>query len=81
MYLDLLTFKDNLLHASHSTIFSSSRLACAMRSFTLFPEQTRLVSSAKSEVVKKFETLAISLIYNKNNNGPKMDPCGTPHLI
>jgi hypothetical protein len=21
------------------------------------------------------------LIYNKNSNGPKIEPCGTPHLI
>jgi hypothetical protein len=22
-----------------------------------------------------------SLMYNKKNNGPKIEPCGTPHLI
>ena len=23
----------------------------------------------------------MSLIYNKNNNGPSINPCGTPHFI
>ena len=27
------------------------------------------------------ETFAMSLMYSKNNRGPRMGPCGTPHLI
>jgi len=32
----------------------------------------------------KFKILAVlhkSLMYNKNSNGPKMDPWGTPHFM
>ena len=39
-----------------------------------------LVSSAKSMKSKAFDTLQKSLMYNKNNNGPNIDPWGTPHL-
>ena len=30
---------------------------------------------------KLSDTLAKSLIYKINNNGPSMDPCGTPCVI
>ena len=30
---------------------------------------------------KAFDTSHKSLMYNKNNNGPKIDPWGTPYLM
>ena len=40
----------------------------------------KLVSSANKRILDpKFLTL--SLIYNKNNRGPSIGPCGTPALI
>ena len=41
----------------------------------------RLVSSAKSINLNVLLTLGRSLIYIKNNNGPRIDPCGTPVVI
>jgi hypothetical protein len=43
---------------------------------------SRLVSSAKS--IGKAESIVAwwrSLIYNRNNRGPKTEPCGTPYCI
>ena len=40
-----------------------------------------LVLSAKSMKSKAFHASHESLMYNKNNNGPKIDPCGTPYLM
>ena len=40
-----------------------------------------LVSSANNTEKQNSETLAKSLIYNKNSMGPNIEPCGTPQLI
>ena len=40
-----------------------------------------LVSSAKSTNFSSFETLQISLIYRRNNWGPRIEPWGTPQEI
>ena len=40
-----------------------------------------LVSSAKCRVVQNFMVEWRSLIYIKNNKGPKTEPCGTPYCI
>ena len=39
------------------------------------------MSSAKRTKFNNDELLGRSLTYIKNNKGPSMDPCGTPHLI
>jgi hypothetical protein len=39
------------------------------------------VSSANIDASVCSRQLGRSFIYNENNNGPKFDPCGTPHLI
>ena len=41
----------------------------------------RFVSSANSRGVVVLRHSGKSLMYNKNNNGPKIETCGTPHLI
>ena len=40
----------------------------------------RLVSSANKQILGPI-FLTISLIYNKNNRGPSIEPCGTPALM
>ena len=40
-----------------------------------------LVSSANKWNIKLLEAFGKSLIYNKNNRGPKTDPWGTPQVI
>ena len=39
-----------------------------------------LVSSANKMWNKTFETLAKTFMYNIKSKGPKMLPCGTPHV-
>ena len=41
-----------------------------------YEEKIVSVSSAKSMKSKAFDTLHKSLMYYKNNNGPKIDPWG-----
>ena len=41
-------------------------------------QNERQVSSASKQTVK-FVDLAKSFVYNKNNKGPRTEPCGTPH--
>ena len=38
-------------------------------------------SSAYIDGATYFRDLGISLIYSKNNKGPKIKPCGIPHEI
>ena len=40
-----------------------------------------LVSSAKSMNLRVLDVFIISLIYTRNNKGPRIDPWGTPHTI
>ena len=42
---------------------------------------SRLVSSAKCLVVEKLMDLCRSLMYTRNNKGPRIEPCGTPCSI
>ena len=39
------------------------------------------MSSAYRDGVEYFKESGISFMYNRNNKGPKIDPCGTPHFI
>ena len=38
----------------------------------------QLVSSANKIDVRRVDTLHKSLIYSKNSDGPRIEPCGTP---
>ena len=58
----------------------NSLLTISISWFWSLWEKNMLVSSAKSMKSKAFNTLDKSLMYNKNNYGPKIDPWGTPHL-
>ena len=74
------TLSESLLQSSQSTILSNSPFIILIRWLALRPLKKTLVSSANNMGYKIVDTLAISLIYNKNNNGPRIEPCGTPHV-
>jgi hypothetical protein len=38
------------------------------------------VSSAKVAIVELFTVLERWFSYNRNNNGPRIEPCGTPDV-
>ena len=42
------------------------------------PSTKQLVSSANKIDVRRVDTLHKSLIYSKNSDGPRIEPCGTP---
>ena len=45
------------------------------------PSIKQLVSSANKIDVRRVDTLHKSLTYSKNSVGPRIEPCGTPHVI
>ena len=47
----------------------------------LLCSKKKLVSSANIIRTSTFEELERSFTYNKNSNGPSIEPCGTPDLI
>ena len=49
--------------------------------FMLLCSKKKLVSSANIIGTSTFEELGRSFTYNKNSNGPSIEPFGTPHLI
>ena len=51
------------------------------RAFSSANEVDRVLSSANSINCDKDDELGRSFINNRNNNGPRKDPCGTPWLI
>ena len=74
-------FNDNLFAASQITILFNSSFTLCVSSFKFFPDTSELVSSANNIENMIEDTLAISLMYKRNNRGPRTDPCGTPQEI
>ena len=77
----LSTFNVDLLTFSHSAIPASSELIFCSIYFMLFPFRNKLESSANNIGMVFLQTLARSFMHIKNNRGPNIDPCRTPHLI
>ena len=70
----------SLLFTNHSQMFVKSSFNCFSISITSFPWKTSQESSAYKN---RFEVTAcgMSFMYMRNSNGPRMDPCSTPHVI
>ena len=75
----LLVFNDNLFSFNHSSILTSLELTFLFNSFGQEFVSVRTVSSANNFVLK-LDTRGMSLMYNKNSNGPRVEPCGTPQV-
>ena len=74
-------FRERLLALTHAYMLGISLLISETISFRVYPVAKRFVSSAKRIGMKYSETWGKSLIYNKKNKGPRIDPWGTPHSI
>ena len=74
MYFVLLGFNVNLLTLNQVFMFTSSSFIVLQRGCKFVSERNKLVSSAKRIYFKREEALHKSLIYRRNNVGPKMDP-------
>ena len=46
-----------------------------------FDLQNNVVSSANNTEKRTRDTEAISFMYIRNNKGPRIEPCGTLHVI
>ena len=69
-----------MLTFNHVSTFSNSELTLLIRAIKFSSDRSSAVSSAKSRV-SKFDAFGRSLTCVENNNGPKVEPCGTPHAI
>ena len=75
------TFSDSLLVLNQLTIFVMFVCIIFTSSSGFLPDTNMLESSAKRSENKTLDTLARSLMYNKNKRGQSMEPCVTPHDI
>ena len=69
-----------LLIRKYSHTLWSSSFTFKIRVLRLSWVSTSVVSSANSRD-KNFEERGKSLMYNRNNSGPSIEPCGTPNEI
>ena len=76
-----LTLSDNLFTLNHWVNLFNSLFYCTNQSNMIFIWIKILMSSAKIMKCNKSDTLNISLMYNINNEGPRIDPCGTPQRM
>jgi hypothetical protein len=83
----LATFRLSFLAINHFLRFSKSEFTAVSRSVIKSPEAVRFVSSAKNRgfVLFRYEVLFCldvnHLYIIKRIVGPKIEPCGTPHLV
>ena len=84
MYFDLSLFSDSLFMFSHSIILESASLikVCVSTLFSLLLNVLMVLDKVVSlaYIIKSnfFVDSGKSFIYMINNNGPRIDPCGTP---
>ena len=67
--------RDNRFAFNHFIMLSSSLLMTVDNSCKFLDLQNNVVSSANKTEKRTRETKAISFMYNKNNNGPSIEPC------
>ena len=73
--------RDNRFAFNHLIMLPSSLLMTVDNLCKFFDLQNNVVSSANKTEKRTRETEAISFMYNRNNNGPSIESCGTPQVI
>ena len=76
-----LIFKESLFAFNHKEISFNSLFMVLMIKSGSLPLINKLLSSANNIGNVHSQTEARSFMYIRNNRGPRIDPCGTPHLI
>ena len=71
-------FRLSLLDLSHSQIFKNSGTSLLLMSLSFLIPAERSVSSAYIDIFAVFTILGKSFMHIINNNGPRMEPWGTP---
>ena len=77
----MLGFRLGLFAMSHLQRFSKPKFTAFSTSSIQLPDEVIFVSSANIRGLVEFKHEGRSLIYNKNKSGPRIEPCGTPHVI
>ena len=67
-----------MLLINHSLAASSSEERLSWINWVFVPETKRAESSAYKRSLQR-TAVEISFIYIRNNKGPRIEPCGTPH--
>ena len=80
MYCVFLGWIASLLSLKYVQMWCSCSLTNWYRSVRFFPDAKSVVSSANINT-KSFVHKGKSLINNRNNSGPRIEPCGTPSII
>ena len=76
--LAFLEFVVRRLALNHSSTKFACKLQFLRSTCKLLSLNDRHVSSA-NKLIETLEAFSRSFVYNRNNIGPKTEPCGTPH--
>ena len=76
----LLKLRDSLFRRNQLSTFWSSLFTRFSRFSKLLSDRVKYVSST-NKVVSNSEQFGISFMYIRKNNGPRLDPWGSPQLI
>ena len=71
---------DRLFSSNHPRIAFSSMLSVFCMTAGILPPTRRVESSAYRKR-SQFTLVIMSLTYMLKSSGPKMEPCGTPHVM
>jgi hypothetical protein len=74
IYCVLDTLRDSLFDCSHIRICCNSELIHSVISLTSLPVKNKFVSSANNNGREEVTIFERSLMYNKNNKGPRIEP-------
>lgn len=72
---------ENLFVSNHNFSFPNSAVTASDSSWDFSAMQNKFVGAAKMTNFKISKKNNMSLMYSVNNLGPKVHPCGTPHVI
>ena len=73
-------FKESLFEINHLLIFCNSLFTVEKRTPMSLCSKDRFVSPSNIIVFNKLEALGRSFPYIKNDSGPRIHLCGTPHV-
>jgi len=74
-------FTIELFEMNHDQISCMTLFVLDWTVFKLSPDISKFVSSANSTILDSKTFNGKSFMYNKNNIGPRVEPCGTPCII
>ena len=80
MLRDFFTLITMLFELHHSNIWLTSLFSTLLTTSTSVPDEYKIQSSAYNDNFDFFTVKNMTFIKIRKRRGPKIDPCGTPHL-